>query len=206
MSTNPDGITRRRRASSLLAYIDDDAHHLSHLSVYEPLITEPAEVVQPPYAPQSLRPRKKRPTTPPLPTNVLAPRYGPRWLAWLTAPEDSLVVLLGVFALWAAWRTFLPAYRDWNPASPFLFVSHPVKWGEDGKETRFKKGPLDVLFLVYWIIVFAFIRSALHQGPLKKLARQLGIKKKKKLERFLEQVRRARSQTNSSDVVLTLQG
>lgn len=189
--------TRRRRSSSLTQYLADieenpAAHHLLHLGAFEAQ-TDPAPILEPvpsvPYANQSARTRIPRPNTPPeLARKAIKPKRGPKWLHWLTTPADSFAVLATIFSLWAAWRIFLPTYRDVNPFSVFLFVPYPVAWGDEGQETRFKKGPRDLLFLGYWIVVFSFVRSTIMQGPLKALGRKLGIRRTRKLERFEEQV------------------
>jgi very-long-chain ceramide synthase len=189
--------TRQRRSSSLTQYLADieenpASHHLLHLGASEAQ-TDALSPLEPvpsaPYANQSARPRIPRPNSPPeLARKVVEPKRGPKALHWLTSPADSFTVLATIFSLWAAWRTFLPSYRDVNPFSAFLFVPYPVTLGDEGLETRFKKGPRDLLFLGYWIVVFSFVRSTIMQGPLKKLGRKLGIERTRKLERFEEQV------------------
>ncbi|ORY55147.1 TLC domain-domain-containing protein [Leucosporidium creatinivorum] len=188
--------TRRRRSSSLTQYLADieenpAAHHLLHLGASEAQTDDaPIEPVpSTPYPPQAARPRISRRNTPQEPPRkvVVELKRGPKWLHWLTTPADSFAVLATIFSLWAAWRTFLPSYRELNPFSAFLFVSYPVAWGHEGKETRFKKGPRDLLFLGFWIVVFSFVRSTIMQGPLKRLGRKLGVRRRRKLERFEEQ-------------------
>lgn len=189
--------TRRSRSGSLSNYLADieenpAGHHLLHLGAFEAQ-TDAGTTLEPvpsaPYAAQSARPRINRPNTPPGPARkAVEPQRGPKWLQWLTNPLDSFTVLATIFSLWAAWRIFLPSYRDTNPFSAFLFVSYPVAWGDKGLETRFRKGPRDLLFLGYWIVVFSFVRTTLMQGPLKTLGRKFGIRRRRKLERFEEQV------------------
>lgn len=201
----PAVVTRRRRSSSLLQYIaeasENAEHHLSHLGTTP--IDEASDIPRPLPPPSGTRPVNRRKTSSRLVTNkpvvpaavVIRPEYGPRVLRWVSRPDDSFLVVGSIFAGWAAWRVLLPVtWRDLNPFSPFVTVQHRVVPqpdfvnNVDDDDARYQKGWLDLLFLVYWIVVFSFARQVLTLGPIRSLGRRFKLKGRK-LERFQEQVR-----------------
>lgn len=80
-----------------------------------------------------------------------------------------------------------------NPFSAFIAVQHQIiladqgGGGGGGQVIRYEKGYKDVLFLVYWIVVFSFVRQVLTLGPIRALGQRFRLKGRK-LERFQEQV------------------
>jgi acyl-CoA-dependent ceramide synthase len=54
-------------------------------------------------------------------------------------------------------------------------------------EARYGKGPLDLCFLAFYVVVFSFIRQSSTEYFWRPLGRRLGIKGEKKLLRFMEQ-------------------
>lgn len=54
---------------------------------------------------------------------------------------------------------------------------------------RYGKGWNDISFLVFWVLGFSFIRQGLTLHVIKKVGKKLGVKNRRKLERFMEQVR-----------------
>lgn len=75
-----------------------------------------------------------------------------------------------------------------NPLSPFILISYPLPLvQEDASVRRYGKGPKDVLFLAFYVLVFSFIRQAALSYIITPLACRAGIKGHRKVERFIEQ-------------------
>ncbi|GAA5985016.1 hypothetical protein JCM10908_002489 [Rhodotorula pacifica] len=106
-------------------------------------------------------------------------------LAWLVRPADALKVIVIVVTAWYAADRFLGADR--NPITPFLFISYPLlaEKGEDSQ--RYGKGPRDLAFLSFYIIVFSFLRQSVTEFLVRPLARNLGLRTESKVQRFMEQ-------------------
>ncbi|SCZ96477.1 BZ3500_MvSof-1268-A1-R1_Chr8-2g10219 [Microbotryum saponariae] len=183
--------TRSRRSSSVVQYLarasTDPEHHVAHLgpargdpdTMPDPV---PPSALSAPSAP--LRPRSvATKTTTPLQT------FGPRWLQWVQNPRQSFILI--VVALTGS-LAFSLAFPDTpitdNPFTWFWYISHPIAPTHAGEDhtPRFKKGPRDVLYLFGWIVIFSCIRQSLRK-PLFALGRKLGLKRMRKLERFMEQ-------------------
>lgn len=73
-----------------------------------------------------------------------------------------------------------------NPFEPMLFTSYPIA-GSSPDDIRYAKGWLDIVFILYHIIVFSFIRQFALLDVILPIARRLGIRKQAKLDRFGEQ-------------------
>ncbi|GAA5865293.1 hypothetical protein JCM8547_005047 [Rhodosporidiobolus lusitaniae] len=115
----------------------------------------------------------------------LKPAFAPQGpLAWLVKPKQTLQVILAVFAAWAAVERFAPGP---NPLTPFLFISYPLPREAGDNEQRYGKGPLDLAFLSFYIIVFSFLRQSVTEFFVRPLARSLGLKSDSKVQRFMEQ-------------------
>lgn len=180
-STSDQTGTRRRRSSSVKQVVNylvspPKDHHLQHLQ------TPPTQLHDlPTPLPTNLnkKPRKEK-----------VKQYGPKWLRWIQNPGDSFLVLGTIVSLYCAWETLLAKSTDWdNPFKPFLFISYPLPAQDDGI-TRYRKGYKDVLFLLFWVVGFSFLRQGLTIWLVKPLGIKLGLKKNnRKLERFMEQVR-----------------
>jgi hypothetical protein len=170
---------RRRRSSSIkaaLSYLQQPppTHHLLHLETSD--ADRPTPLPLPP---------------PPKPTGKEI--YGPKWLQSISSPGDSFVLLASVVSLWAAWECFAPPPSSLflsytvpsNPFAAFLFISYPI---QHLGETRYKKGWNDVAFLAFYVVAFSFVRQAATQFVIKGLGTRLGVRRGRKMERFLEQV------------------
>ncbi|BGP13495.1 hypothetical protein JCM10213_000697 [Rhodosporidiobolus nylandii] len=127
------------------------------------------------------------------PTHIAAPPTAkkPAWtqpqgpLAWLVKPTQTLPVILAVVAAWGALERF---YSGQNPLTPLLFISYPLPHeARDGPDQRYGKGPLDLAFLSFYIIVFSFVRQSITEYLIRPLARNLGLKSESKVVRFMEQ-------------------
>ncbi|GAA5853510.1 hypothetical protein JCM8547_002488 [Rhodosporidiobolus lusitaniae] len=106
-------------------------------------------------------------------------------LAWLVQPKQTLPVILAVVAAWFALEHISPGS---NPITPFLFISHPLPLEPaDNGEQRYGKGPRDFVFLLFYIVVFSFLREAVTEYLVRPLARNLGLKSESKIVRFTEQ-------------------
>ena len=199
-TTNPI-VPRRRRSSSIkeiLAYVREptnpEDHHLLSLRD-EPRLHDAPSPLPPPARP---RPRQNK-SSPTIPTN-----RGPAILRWIQRPEESFRIIMAVVGLYSAWEIIFP------PKSPksfpnyvhhFLFISYPLlpDPGTEhlvrspsnplGEVTRYGKGWIDVCFLLFYVVVFSFIRQGVTLHLMHPLGLRLGIKKGKKLDRFMEQVK-----------------
>ncbi|KAF9513209.1 hypothetical protein BS47DRAFT_1485744 [Hydnum rufescens UP504] len=105
-------------------------------------------------------------------------------MAWMTAPMSSFKMLLIPVVLWTNWHFLAPHIP--NPFAPLLFVSYPIADSDPGSP-RFAKGPLDILFVAYYVIVWSFVRQFLTLHILHPLAIRFGVRKSDKVVRFGEQ-------------------
>lgn len=67
-----------------------------------------------------------------------------------------------------------------------LFTSYPIA-DPSPDDIRYAKGWLDIVFILYHIIVFSFIRQFVILDIILPIARRLGIRKQARLDRFGEQ-------------------
>ncbi|KLO10177.1 longevity assurance proteins LAG1/LAC1 [Schizopora paradoxa] len=105
-------------------------------------------------------------------------------LRWIRVPSSSFKLLIIPIVLFGFCKIFFP--NGPNPFEPMLFISHQIP--DSPKDApRYAKGPMDLVFLAYHIIVFSFIRQFTLFYILHPIALRLGIKKGSKLERFGEQ-------------------
>lgn len=106
--------------------------------------------------------------------------------AWLREPTSSLKMLAFVYGSWILHRVALPDRR--NPLDPLVHIQYPLKLDiNDGGVQRYGKGWDDYYFLVFHVIVMAFIRQASVEWLLRPLAPKLGIRSEVKILRFTEQ-------------------
>lgn len=109
---------------------------------------------------------------------------------WLVNPMGSLAMIATTVAVWAAIEyTHLFAK---NPLNPVLFISYPLtptveELAKGETATRYDKGPLDIVFLLFYIIVFSFLRQSITEYVIKPICMNLGLKGKSKITRFMEQ-------------------
>lgn len=106
-------------------------------------------------------------------------------LAWLVRPADALKVIVAFVAAWFATDRLVGADR--NPITPFLFISYPLPTAPGEASQRYGKGPLDLAFLGFYIIVFSFLRQSVTEYLVRPLARNLGLRTESKVQRFMEQ-------------------
>jgi acyl-CoA-dependent ceramide synthase len=80
---------------------------------------------------------------------------------------------------------------DSNPVYNFIFLSYPIE-PEAGAspETpiQYGKGPWDLAFVFFWVIVLSFTREFIMQKILRPWARHSGLKSRAKQSRFMEQM------------------
>ncbi|KAK4050703.1 sphingosine N-acyltransferase lag1 [Microbotryomycetes sp. JL201] len=112
-------------------------------------------------------------------------------VSWLVEPAESFKLVVAVVALWFALEQVVSAPSS-NPLTPFLFISYPLGQApQDGLSNlgsaRYGKGPLDLCFLSFYIIVFSFLRQSLTEYTLRPFAKSLGLKSDAKVVRFMEQ-------------------
>lgn len=96
---------------------------------------------------------------------------------------SSFKLLVGPIVLYAILAAF---DVQPNPFEPMLFTSYPIS-SSSPDDVRYAKGWLDIVFVLYHIIVFSFIRQFALLDIILPIARRLGIRKQAKLDRFGEQ-------------------
>ncbi|KAG8734160.1 hypothetical protein FRC10_011927 [Ceratobasidium sp. 414] len=79
---------------------------------------------------------------------------------------------------------FKHPYR--NPFAPLLFISYYLP-DSDPSDPRFSKGWLDLAFVAYYVVVFAFVRQSITIHIIRPVAKSLGVNRESKLDRFAEQ-------------------
>ncbi|KAI0032043.1 longevity assurance proteins LAG1/LAC1 [Vararia minispora EC-137] len=110
---------------------------------------------------------------------------------WVVRPSSSLRILLIPVILHLNWILLTPLITTNPPSSPFaplLFISHPTPSPtDDVTDPRYRKGPLDLLFIAYYIVFWSFVRQSITIYLCQPFARRFGIYKQAKLDRFGEQ-------------------
>ena len=121
------------------------AHHLNHLTS----ASDREDDLPAPLTPRPLRRKPPAPLAPPCPSH-----FGPRALQWVQHPWQSFRILAAVTTFYIGWELVLGSSGWANPARPFLFVSYPMphKAGDPMGFVRCRKGPLDLLFLPFYIV------------------------------------------------------
>lgn len=108
---------------------------------------------------------------------------------WLVKPSQSLAIIAVTCATYFALE--YTRLVDKNPLAPLLFISYPltptVEELATGSSTRYGKGPLDLVFLVFYIVVFSFLRQSITEFVIRPFCMSLGLKSKSKITRFMEQ-------------------
>ncbi|GAA5882414.1 hypothetical protein JCM1840_000409 [Sporobolomyces johnsonii] len=109
-------------------------------------------------------------------------------LTWLVKPAKTAQVIALVLAAWATLEHLTSYTGERNPLTPFLFISYALPHEpRDGPSQRYGKGPLDLAFLAFYIVVFSFLRQSITEFLIRPLARRLGLKTQTKQARFMEQ-------------------
>lgn len=78
-----------------------------------------------------------------------------------------------------------------NPLHHFIFLSYaePVPAGSPpGTPVQYGKGPWDIAFVTFYVVVLSFTREFIMQEILKPLARYCGLRSRSKKARFMEQM------------------
>ncbi|EEP80087.1 longevity-assurance protein 1 [Uncinocarpus reesii 1704] len=95
--------------------------------------------------------------------------------------------LLPLILLTIILSAYLVNPNESNPIHKLLFLSYALPPETPGGPVMYGKGPADLAFFGFYIIVLSFTREFLMQCMIKPLARRWGIKGKAKTARFLEQ-------------------
>ncbi|SCV67318.1 BQ2448_5964 [Microbotryum intermedium] len=178
---------RPRRSSSVIQYLAranaDPEHHVAHLGSARGDPDTMPDPVRPsaPSAPLTPRSHAVKTRTP--------QTFGPKWLQWLQNPWQSFNLIVVALAGSVAFAVAFPGTPiTENPFTWFWYISYPIVPTHAGEDhtPRFRKGPRDVLYVFGWIVIFSCIRQSL-RTPLFALGRKLGLKRTRKLERFMEQ-------------------
>ncbi len=109
-----------------------------------------------------------------------------RTFKWMVNPLTSLKLIVLVLSAYAGLEYTLQAGRA-NPLAPFVFISYPLAREAGEERTHYSKGPLDVCFLLFYIVVFSFVRQSITEYFVRPLAKRLGIRTESKQLRFMEQ-------------------
>ncbi|KDQ64565.1 hypothetical protein JAAARDRAFT_166964 [Jaapia argillacea MUCL 33604] len=109
-------------------------------------------------------------------------------LQWVVVPESSFKMLMIPVILWANWSIMAPFVAPDlpNPFAPLLFISHYIPTSAPD-DPRYQKGYNDFLFIIYYVVVWSFIRQLITLKTFRPIARYFGIRKEAKLDRFGEQ-------------------
>ncbi|SGZ31372.1 BQ5605_C044g12160 [Microbotryum silenes-dioicae] len=126
--------------------------------------------------------RRNGPTGAQHPASAVASPF----IRWLVQPTESLKLIALTSGAWAAIEYTRPA-KLINPLSPLLFISYPLVPALNEDTPRFDKGPLDLAFVLFYIVVLSFMREATTRFIVRPIARRLGLSSEAKLQRFLEQ-------------------
>ncbi|KAG9005768.1 hypothetical protein FRB94_001334, partial [Tulasnella sp. JGI-2019a] len=180
-----EAAAARRRSNSVKEIIErieaDSTHHLTGPFVNaSPTDTEPSTPTV-----TKRRLRRKGPLAV-LPNPFIA--TATLWndiitLNWARVPSSAFTLLCVPIVLWLNWQLFAPGV--WNPFNYMLFIQYHA--GESEKGTLYRKGYGDIAFLVYYVVVFSFLRQLLVLHVLRPLALRLGIRKERYVDRFAEQ-------------------
>lgn len=130
--------------------------------------------------------KQLEPTSPPgATTNKPAWTQPTGPLAWFVKPKKTGQLVAVVVAIWAAIERFAPTRQ--NPLTPFLFISYPLAREPGDEGQRYGKGPWDLAFLAFYIVVFSFLRQSITEFFIRPFAMRLGLKTEGKITRFMEQ-------------------
>ncbi|KZO93741.1 longevity assurance proteins LAG1/LAC1 [Calocera viscosa TUFC12733] len=184
----PNKPNGRRRASSMAERLDriehDPNHHLTG-----PFVSDTPTV--PAFPPQD--PTGKNKHAKPKQKVAFAVDENSRsaglWedlrtMRWMRVPASSAKILGVPILLWLNWH-FLSSHEP-NPFSRVLFISGRIA-GTPDDDPRYRKSYWDLLFVAYYVVVFAFVRQSITLYILRPFARWWGIRKEAKLDRFAEQ-------------------
>ena len=107
-------------------------------------------------------------------------------MKWMIKPSTSFKMIIITSVAWLNWQWLTPDQP--NPISPLLLLSNQVPRHPDDpvSVTRYAKSYRDILFVLFYTIVFSFLRQFITLHVLQPLAVKIGTKPKK-IPRFLEQ-------------------
>jgi len=90
--------------------------------------------------------------------------------------------------LYANWE-FLSPYVEQNLSNPFAHIFLISGYISDSKsdDPHYQKSYWDLLFLLYYVVFFSFVRETLAIYVSKPAARYFGLKRASKIDRFGEQ-------------------
>lgn len=95
--------------------------------------------------------------------------------------------MIAVFLAYWGLMEVLQTKAKPNPLSPGVKISYPLPRLPNETVTHYDKGPLDLYFLAFYVVVFSFIRQSVTEYVLRPFAKSQGIKGESKLLRFMEQ-------------------
>lgn len=113
-----------------------------------------------------------------------------RTMRWMRVPSSSfkMIVYLVIMYLNFAFLQWLGLVSQdlQNPFRSLMLISHRVPSSTDD-EPYYQKGPLDLVFIAFYVIVWSFVRQFLTLHFFPPFAKYYGIRKQAKMERFGEQ-------------------
>jgi very-long-chain ceramide synthase len=97
-------------------------------------------------------------------------------------------MLLVPLILYFNWKVFTPLINPSlpNPFRPLIFISHEAPESTPDSP-KYNKGPLDFLFVAYYVIFFSFVRQVITVNVFHRVGRYFGLRKPAKLDRVGEQ-------------------
>ncbi|KZS97939.1 longevity assurance proteins LAG1/LAC1 [Sistotremastrum niveocremeum HHB9708] len=171
--SEPKSLKARPRASSLKQLEGDPAHHLAGSFV--------------PQTPLESAPLSKRKSTTGQAGIDEAQSQGfwsnIRSMQWMRVPTSSLKLLAIPAVLYVNWQILAPALP--NPFASVLFISHKIP-GTPTEKPLYQKGYNDIPFVLYYIIMWSFVRQVLVLYIFRPFAQWWGIPDGK-LDRYGEQ-------------------
>ncbi|KZT38835.1 longevity assurance proteins LAG1/LAC1 [Sistotremastrum suecicum HHB10207 ss-3] len=105
-------------------------------------------------------------------------------MQWMRVPSSSFTLLTIPFVLYFNWH-FLASGHP-NPFEPFIFITHKIP-GTSPNNPLYQKGYNDILFVLYYIIFWSFVRQVLVLHVFQPFGRWWGIRQQNKLDRVGEQ-------------------
>ncbi|TIA68397.1 hypothetical protein E3P91_04089 [Wallemia ichthyophaga] len=183
----PRPTTRQRSSSSISISNAIQDIRCAYLTRPAAILTSPSDIPQPGQIhtnPASKRKTKSQDRLPPS-RGFLIDLFTMQWMIH-PSPVTSLKMIVITLVAWLNWRVFTPDAP--NPLTPLLFLSNPVPRHADDplSTTRYAKSYYDILFVLFYVIVFSFLRQFITLYILHPFAVKIGTKPAK-IPRFLEQ-------------------
>jgi len=97
---------------------------------------------------------------------------------------DALKILVVPVVLYVVWD--LLSLSGDNPFRPFFLISGKVS-ASTQEDPRYQKTWWDLLFVSYYVVVFALVREGINIVVARPAAKYFGVRRPSKVQRFAEQ-------------------